>query len=469
MLSQAKHLGIEMMRFFVAALLRMTPCWTAGDLRLGTVVEAVMSDFLAFNRSAVVLSRHDAPGTAWAHLRCDSQESLASFLAEAAGAGVQIVPSPPRALPPATTLKSVVFLDTSNLCEVMDYSPEDQVISVGAGMSLSALDELVGKRHQWWPVMAADFSQTVADVIARGDGGCLEHGFGGPRDLVLGMTVALSTGDVVKCGGRVVKNVTGYDLGKLFTGSRASLGLVSSANLRLYARPECSRSLLWPSADHKAVLTAAARLLRSGLPLSCLELVDCRVLSALAVSNRDLERFLESCQAPGVATGALLVRADGHEDVALEVLAATERLSEFAAGEAQPLPAEIAEGLWRGLSDVGQATTLASLEASVSLSQLHSVFKGCWTDSSRPLWQARPGRGRLKVYGADTSSVSDILADIKSFAVASGESFFVAYGDQEFEYRAEKIPDGDPHADKLKVALKERFDPQRSLNPLVRM
>ena len=75
----------------------------------------------------------------------------------------------------------------------------------------------------------------------------------------------------------------------------------------------------------------------------------------------------------------------------------------------------------------------------------------------------------MKLYGTDASSVSGLLADIKSFATTTGESFSVACGDQEFEYRSEKIPDGDAQADKLKAALKERFDPRKSLNPFVRM
>lgn len=428
-----------------------------------------MSDFLAFNQSAVVVSRHDGPGTPWAHLRCDTPEKLADFLAAAHGTGVKILPSPPRALPPAAPTEPVVFLDISRLCEVIDYSPPDQVISVGAGMPLAALDALVGERHQWWPVTSADASATVADVIARGDGGCLEQGFGGPRDLVLGMTVVLATGDVIKCGGRVVKNVTGYDLGKLFTGSRSSLGMVSAANLRLYARPQASRSVIWPSAGHGALLTGTGKLLRSGLPLSCLELVDMRVLAALASSNRDLEQFLETLRGRGVASGALLVRVDGQEAVVDEVLAAAERVSEFAAGECQLVPEAVARRLWRALSDVGHSTTLACLEASVSLSQLDALLGRCWAGSSLPLWQARPGRGRLKLYGTDASSVSGLLADIKSFAATTDESFSVAYGDQEFEYRSEKIPDGDAQADKLKAALKERFDPRKSLNPFVRM
>jgi len=311
----------------------------------------------------------------------------------------------------------------------------------------------------------ADRSVSVAEVIAHGDGGCLEQGFGGPRDLVLGMRVALPSGQVIKCGGRVVKNVTGYDLGKLFIGSRASLGLVAAASLRLYARPPAARSLIWSSAGQGAVLTAAGRLLRSGLPLSCLELVDVRVLAALAASHRELEQFFQTL--PGAASCVLLLRVDGHTEIVDEVLAAAERVSQFTPGSAYVVPSDVAEGMWRGLSNVGQSTGLACLEASVNLSQLESLFSTCWTDRQGPLWQARPGRGRLKLYAPDPTSVAELLTAVKAYASASGWALSVAYGDDQYEYRVDRIPASDPNSDNLKAAIKERFDPHRSLNPLV--
>jgi len=424
-----------------------------------------MSDFLAFNQSAEVICRHDGPGAVWAHVACDSEDSLKAFLAGAAAAGVKVVASRPRTLPERVAAEALVFVDIGKLCDVIDYSPADQVIGVGAGISLADIEQILAKRNQWWPVMAADPSATLADVIAGGDGGCLEHGFGGPRDLVLGMTVALSSGAVIKCGGRVVKNVTGYDIGKLFIGSRGWLGVVTAANLRLYARPAASCSLLWSSAGDGAVLTAARRLLRSGLPLSCLEIVDGRVLAALANSSPELERFCQSISSN--CSSILLTRVDGHAEVVEEVSAATERSAGFAPGSAQVVSSDVAEVLWRRLSNVGQSTTLACLEASLNLSQLESLFATGWADGQKPLWQARPGRGRLRLYAADAGSVADLLSAMKAYALTNATTLSVAYGDGEYEYRVEKIPSADACAGKLKAAIKERFDPLRSLNPLV--
>src|SRR5207245_4432817 len=78
---------------------------------------------------------------------------------------------------------------------------------------------------------------TIGGILATADAGPLRHRYGAPRDLVLGMTVVLSDGAVARSGGKVIKNVAGYDLAKLFCGSFGTLGLIASVNLRLHPRP----------------------------------------------------------------------------------------------------------------------------------------------------------------------------------------------------------------------------------------
>ena len=74
-------------------------------------------------------------------------------------------------------------------------------------------------------------------MVATGDSGPLRHRYGAPRDLILGITVALSDGTVARAGGKVIKNVAGYDLAKLFTGSFGTLGLIVEVVMRLHPRP----------------------------------------------------------------------------------------------------------------------------------------------------------------------------------------------------------------------------------------
>jgi len=108
--------------------------------------------------------------------------------------------------------------------------------------------------------------------VAAGDSGPLRHRYGAPRDLVLGMTVALSDGTIARSGGKVIKNVAGYDLGKLFCGSFGTLGLILSVSLRLQPLPVQTLTTLGVSSDPGRLSAAARALARAPLELEALDL-----------------------------------------------------------------------------------------------------------------------------------------------------------------------------------------------------
>jgi glycolate oxidase FAD binding subunit len=115
------------------------------------------------------------------------------------------------------------------------------------------------------PPLGAGDAATIGGIVATGDFGPLRHRYGGPRDLVVGVTVALSDGTVARAGGRVIKNVAGYDLAKLFAGSFGTLGAILSVNVRLHPISREPVTALGATSD-PAVLAAAARAL-SAAPL----------------------------------------------------------------------------------------------------------------------------------------------------------------------------------------------------------
>lgn len=427
-----------------------------------------MSHWLAFIESAVVVASHEAHGVPWAHVRFDSPGQVAQLLHDAAVAGVPVIPAPPRALPARLSAPAVLFVDLSGLSGVSEFSAEDQVIAVGAGMTLAELDRILAEKHLWWPVLAADQAVTVGGVIASGDGGCLEHGFGGPRDLVLGLTVALSSGDLIHCGGRVVKNVTGYDLKRLFTGSRNWLGLICAASLRLYARPSSSASLLFRSAAVEPLLAAAKKLLGSTLPLACLELVDARLLASLAGRDRQLGIFMETCRlADAAGLCAMIVRIDGHDEVVREVVAKLAGRHDFPGEAVHEIETQTAELMWRGLSGFASNPTLAGLEVSASISQLETLLPALVREVGMPVWQVRPRSGRLRLYASDAGELRQLRGRIKDHASIRAQRLRLALGDDQYEYRVETLPEDDPVHLALKMAIKESFDPGGILNPLV--
>ena len=138
-----------------------------------------------------------------------------------------------------------LLLSTQNLDGVVDHAVGDMTVTVQAGMTFAALQTLLAKHNQWIPLDPVYANQaTVGGILATRDAGSLRHRYGGVRDLCLGLTFVRSDGQVAKAGGRVVKNVAGYDLMKLFAGSFGTLGIVTELTLRAYPLPERSGTVL---------------------------------------------------------------------------------------------------------------------------------------------------------------------------------------------------------------------------------
>lgn len=137
------------------------------------------------------------------------------------------------------------LLSTQNLDGVVDHAVGDMTVTVQAGMTFAALQTRLAKHNQWIPLDPVYANQaTVGGILATRDAGSLRHRYGGVRDLCLGLTFVRSDGQMAKAGGRVVKNVAGYDLMKLFAGSFGTLGIVTELTLRAYPLPERSGTVL---------------------------------------------------------------------------------------------------------------------------------------------------------------------------------------------------------------------------------
>jgi len=134
---------------------------------------------------------------------------------------------------------AALFVSTEALAGVHDFDPDDGVVQAGAGSRLSELQQVV-TRHGWeLPLDPPGDRRTLGGTLASAAVGPRRLGFGPVRDWVLGLEVILASGQRTRCGGRVVKNVTGYDLPKLYTGAFGTLGLIEAAWMRLRPVPEC--------------------------------------------------------------------------------------------------------------------------------------------------------------------------------------------------------------------------------------
>ena len=153
-----------------------------------------------------------------------------------------------------------LVVSTKSLGNLLVHRDGDLTVTVGAGVTLARLNTTLSARGQWLPVDSAFVGATVGGALATNDSGPLRQRFGTPRDLLIGITLALTDGHVVKSGGTVVKNVAGYDLGKLVTGSYGGLAAIVDATFKLLPLPHASATLRAVYADPEPLAADAAAL-----------------------------------------------------------------------------------------------------------------------------------------------------------------------------------------------------------------
>lgn len=136
----------------------------------------------------------------------------------------------------------VESVDLSGFQRVLEHHPEDMTVTVEAGLSWPDLQRALGEHEQWLPIdpPLADL-WCVRDILDHAVTGPRRCGYGLVRDYVLGLKVVMADGEIIRTGGKVVKNVAGYDLTKLFLGARGSLGVIVEATFKVLPKPEAEK------------------------------------------------------------------------------------------------------------------------------------------------------------------------------------------------------------------------------------
>jgi glycolate oxidase FAD binding subunit len=167
------------------------------------------------------------------------------------------------------TLRIGDELTTEGLDRILEHDPGDLTCTVEAGVRLSTLQAALGSSGQRLSLDPPG-DPTIGALLARNVSGPLRHRFGAPRDLVLGVTLVLGDGTIASSGGKVVKNVAGYDLARLVCGSEGRLAFIGRVSFRLHPFPKASGTVIVETDDAADV---AARLLRSQLQPSALDIL----------------------------------------------------------------------------------------------------------------------------------------------------------------------------------------------------
>jgi FAD/FMN-containing dehydrogenase len=229
------------------------------------------------------------------------------------------------------TLRIGEDLSAHGLNRVLEHDPGDLTCTVEAGVRLSELGATLAATGQRLSLDPPG-DPTIGALLALNLSGPLRHRFGAPRDLVLGVTVVLADGTVANAGGKVVKNVAGYDLARLVCGSEGRLAFIVRASFRLHPLPKAARTLVVESDD--AVLVVS-RLLRSQLQPSALDVLHPgRVAVLFEGSQRAVEAQL--------AQAASLV---GGTEAGEEIWQESRRRQALAAGRVRFAPRDLADAL----------------------------------------------------------------------------------------------------------------------------
>ena len=177
----------------------------------------------------------------------------------------------------AVPQKIDVLLDMSPLNRVLTHQSGDLTVSVEAGVRLNDLNQRLREQGQWLALdpSSADAAAgaTIGGLLATNDSGPQRHRHGTPRDLVIGIEVATTDGRIAKAGGQVVKNVAGYDLSKIMSGSFGSLAAIVSATFKLSPVPAASATLAIDDLDRDAAVAAIAAIVSSQLEPVAFELI----------------------------------------------------------------------------------------------------------------------------------------------------------------------------------------------------
>jgi len=333
-----------------------------------------------------------------------------------------------------------LIVSTARLDSIVEHAWADMTATVEAGCTMKSLQEHLAQHRQrlavdaLWPERA-----TVGGVLSTNDTGALRLRFGGLRDLIIGVTLALPDGTLARSGGKVVKNVAGYDLPKLATGSLGTLGVIARATFRLHPLPQNTRTLSIAAPDLAAMQRCVLKVQNSQLAPTAFQVR----LAADRPAEADI--LFEGTPAGLAAQEARLRELAEPAPVKKNeaaVWAARERLWSFAKTEViakiSTLPAEIAKAIdtvrrvamARGVdwSAVVQATGLGFLRLAGTAEALHAS---------------------LAELRAAFESVGGSLAILRRPA---GMAPLDAWGDA-----------GD--AQTLMRALKQQLDPKGTLNP----
>ena len=312
------------------------------------------------------------------HLPLDSTEAISEIIKHAAATGRTMTPAGGRTLLNTDPTESLL-IDLSRLNKIIEHEPADLIAVAQAGVTLAAFNKKLSENGQWLPLDPPDDGRaTLGGIVATGLGGAQQFGYGRPRGSVIGMTVVLADGSIIKAGGRVVKNVAGYDLCKLFTGSYGTLGVITEITFKLRPRPAREATVI-ATGKPSELVHAGRTIVDARLFPVAVELISSAVTSRLGIHTND-------------SPATLLIRFAGNDKaVAYQIEQTLIHLKNSAINSSEVLAED--SQLWRSLAAL-PVHEKPSSERRVLPTKLNDVVCSIPGDS---LWQGGVADGRIRI------------------------------------------------------------------------
>ncbi len=388
------------------------------------------------------------------HARPTTPEELGEVLKQATENGLAVAPRgggtrlgigcPPSRLD--------LVVETGALNRVIEYEPADLTVTVEAGMRIADLQALLGQQGQFLALdPPAGEGSTIGGVVAANASGPTRLQYGTARDLVIGTRVANADGRLTRAGGRVVKNVAGYDLNKLYVGSLGTAGVIVELSFKLHPIPPAQALVAGQFADASLVQPFLSAVLHSPLSPLGMELLGPSAAEAVGLPS----------------SHAVLVRVGGYQEaVERQVRDLGALLLKHGAA-----PLNATDEVWnatRELALPGRSDVLVKAAAPIARTASLVALLGSDLAPFHPVVWSHAGNGiaYASVTGSDVSPLAAALAQARSHVVALGGNASLVVERAPVALKAAFDVWGEVGPSlALMRALKQQFDPRGTLNP----
>ncbi len=350
-----------------------------------------------------------------------------------------------------------ILLSTARLNNIVEHVPNDLIVIAEAGLPLATLQESLAKTNQWLaldPDLAPE--ATIGGLVATNATGPRRLRYGGVRDQIIGIRVVLPDGTIAKGGGKVVKNVAGYDLPKLFTGAMGTLGVIVSATFRLYPLPIASRTVRISSSSITPLCELAIRIIGSTLVPTVIDILgDTAQTDSYTMAVR-FEMGHEAITAQADTLRTMTADIQGNVVETIQVLEGDAE-AKFWTQQALRMSTTIKNDLSNTLT---LKAGLLPTKIAPWLTQLEQL---CQQQQVRATWRAHAGHGLIFAHliGANAALIASVDA-LRQAAIEQRGSVVVT--EAPFQLARQIDIWGPVPALSVMRNLKARFDPNGTLN-----